>query len=76
MPPKTSRRRSERRGRPRADARLSMRLEGPPVDGTDTHVVTESQNISSSGVYCTSSRFLAPRSKIALRKLRLPVLSE
>ena len=66
MPPKTSRRRSERRGRPRADARLSMRLEGPPIDGTDPHVVTESQNISSSGVYCTSSRFLAPLSKIAL----------
>jgi hypothetical protein len=66
MPQKIRRRRSERRGRPRADARLSMRLEGAPVDGTDPHLVTESQNISSSGVYCTSSRFLAPLSKIAL----------
>jgi len=41
-----------------------MRVEGasdPPA-----HIVTESQNISSSGVYCTSSHYLAPLSKVAL----------
>ncbi len=65
MPSKTSRR-SERRRDIRVDARLSMRLEGPPEDGQLAHVVTESQNISASGVYCTSSHFMAPLSKIAL----------
>ena len=66
MPRKTRRSGSERRTRPRADAKLSMMLEVPPDDGTPQQVVTESQNISSSGVYCTSSHFLAPMSKVAL----------
>ena len=65
MPTKAARRRSERRRKPRADARLSMRVEGSH-DGEATQIVTESQNISASGVYCTSSRFLPPLSKIAL----------
>src|SRR2546422_5564482 len=65
MPSKTGRR-SERRQHPRVDARLSMRLEGVPDDGQIAQIVTESQNISSSGVYCTSSHFLAPLSKVAL----------
>lgn len=65
MPSKTSRR-SERRRDIRVDARLSMRLEGPPEDGQLAQVVTESQNISASGVYCTSSHFMSPLSKIAL----------
>jgi hypothetical protein len=65
MPQKRTRRKSERRDRPRADARLSMRVEGAP-DGDVAQIVTESQNISSSGVYCTSSHFLAPLSKVAL----------
>src|SRR5205085_1790377 len=56
---------SERRDTPRADARLSMRLEGSP-EGEPTQIVTESQNISASGVYCTSSHFLAPLSRVAL----------
>jgi hypothetical protein len=43
-----------------------MRLDGAPVEGPPAHIVTESQNISSSGVYCTSSHFLSPLSKIAL----------
>jgi hypothetical protein len=42
-----------------------MRLEGTP-DGQTAQIVTESQNISSSGVYCTCSHFLAPLSKVAL----------
>jgi len=66
MPQKSRRRGSERRTRPRADAKLSMMVEVPPDDGTPQQVVTESQNISSSGVYCTSSHFLAPMSKVAL----------
>ena len=65
MPSKTGRR-SERRQDPRVDARLSMRLEGVPDDGQLAQIVTESQNISASGVYCTSSHFLSPLSKIAL----------
>ena len=65
MPSKTGRR-SERRQHPRVDARLSMRLEGVPDDGQFAQIVTESQNISASGVYCTSSHFLSPLSKVAL----------
>ncbi len=59
MPSKPARRRSERRRLPRAEARLSMRVEGVH-EGSSAQVVTESQNISASGVYCTSSHFLAP----------------
>lgn len=58
-------RRTERRGSARADARLSMRVEGPP-EGAPAQIVTESQNISSSGVYCMSDHYLAPLSKVAL----------
>ena len=65
MPQKQTKRRDERRRRPRADARLSMRLEGA-ADGQAARIVTESQNISASGVYCMSSRYLAPLSKVAL----------
>ena len=66
MPPKKTSRRSERRRSLRADARLSMRVEGHHDDGDSTQVVTESQNISASGVYCTSTHFLAPLSKVLL----------
>lgn len=65
MARKRSTRRSERRGAQRADARLSMRVEGTH-EGDAAHVVTESQNISASGVYCTSSHFLPPLSKVDL----------
>lgn len=65
MPSKPARRRSERRRLPRAEARLSMRVEGVH-EGSSAQVVTESQNISASGVYCTSSHFLAPLSKVQL----------
>ncbi len=66
MPPKKTSRRSERRKNLRADARLSMRVEGHHREGDSTQVVTESQNISASGVYCTSTHFLAPLSKVLL----------
>jgi hypothetical protein len=65
MPQKRTRRRSERRNRPRADARLSMRVE-EAREGQAAHFVTESQNISASGVYCTSTHYMAPLSKVAL----------
>jgi len=65
MKRKTTRRRTERRNKPRADARLSMRVEGV-TDGESGQIVTESQNISASGVYCTSSHYLAPFSKVGL----------
>jgi len=65
-PKKAVRRGTERRETPRADARLSMRLEGERDDGARAQIVTESQNISCSGVYCYSSHYLAPLSKVDL----------
>ena len=58
--------RAERREMQRADARLSMRLETPSDAEASAQIVTESQNISASGVYCHSGHYLAPLSKIAL----------
>ncbi len=58
--------RSTRRSSTRADARLSMRVESAPDDGERTQIVTESQNISASGVYCISPHYLAPASKVTL----------
>ena len=66
MPQKRASSRLERRNSARADANLSMRVEGRPTDGDLTLVETESQNISSSGVYCTSPHYLAPLSKVML----------
>jgi hypothetical protein len=42
-----------------------MRVEGPQ-DADLAQIVTESQNVSASGVYCTSSHYLAPLSKVGL----------
>jgi len=53
----------ERRGSERADARLSMRVEAGVTAGA-ARIVTESQNISASGVYCHASHYLAPLSKV------------
>ncbi len=66
MPPKKTVRRRERRRMSRADAQLSMRVEGGSSDGALTPIVTESRNISGSGVYCFSPHYLAPLSKVAL----------
>lgn len=63
---KKSARRRERRVSLRVDARLSMRVEGSPEGGATAQIVTESQNISASGVYCLSSHFLPPLSKVQL----------
>lgn len=59
-------RKKERRSSARVDARLSMRLKGERADGDLTQIVTESQNISASGVYCISPHYLAPLSKVNL----------
>src|SRR5262245_64647125 len=59
-------RRRERRRMSRADAQLSMRVEGGASDGAMMPIVTESRNISGSGVYCLSPHYLAPLSKVAL----------
>ena len=66
MPRKRGTSNVERRTSARASAQLSMRVEGEPTDGELTQIVTESQNISSSGVYCSSPHYLAPLSKVAL----------
>jgi len=55
----------ERRGSERADARLSMRVEAGATAGA-ARIVTESQNISASGVYCHASHYLAPLSKVQI----------
>jgi c-di-GMP-binding flagellar brake protein YcgR len=74
MPQKRSTRKKERRKSERVDARLSMRLKGARADGDLTQIVTESQNISASGVYCLSPHYLAPLSKVDLAMVlpRLP----
>jgi c-di-GMP-binding flagellar brake protein YcgR len=63
---KRNTRKKERRMSTRVDARLSMRLKGARPDGDLTQIVTESQNISASGVYCLSPHYLAPLSKVDL----------
>ena len=63
---KRSGRRLERRRTTRADAKLSMRVESSAVEGERTQIVTETQNISASGVDCTSLHYLAPASKVEL----------
>ncbi len=64
MAQKRTTRRSERRRTPRADARLSMRVDDSQSAGSQ--IVTESQNISASGIYCQCTEYFAPASKVAL----------
>ena len=66
MATKKASRRAERRRATRVDAKLSMRVEPGAMDGDTPQIVTESQNISGSGVYCRSDHYLAPLSKVAL----------
>jgi len=66
MAQKRNTRKKERRATTRVDARLSMRVKGARADGDLTQIVTESQNISASGVYCLSPHYLAPLSKVDL----------
>ena len=62
---KRASRKSERRRSTRVDAKLSMRVEGTH-DAGHAKIVTETQNISASGVYATSSHYLPPLSKVQL----------
>jgi c-di-GMP-binding flagellar brake protein YcgR len=64
MVKKKTTRRSERRRAPRADARLSMRVDPSQREGSQ--IVTESQNISASGIYCQCGEYFSPASKVAL----------
>lgn len=66
MAAKKTVRRRERRRLSRADAALSMRVEGGNADGGLVPIMTESRNISGSGVYCYSPHYMAPLSKVAL----------
>ncbi len=62
--PQTTTRRAERRESTRADAQLSMRLGA--TGSASPEIVTETQNISASGLYCLSPHYLAPLSKVDL----------
>lgn len=65
-----ARRADELRQHPRVEARLAMQLAEESL-GTSL-VTTESLNISRGGVYCESSEFLSPLSRVALTVV-LPV---
>jgi hypothetical protein len=56
----------ERRASARTDANLSMRLMGGRAEIALPEFVTETENVSSSGVYCFSPHYLAPLSKVGL----------
>jgi c-di-GMP-binding flagellar brake protein YcgR len=62
--PQAIHRRVERREDVRADAQLSMRLGA--LGSAAPEIVTETRNISASGLYCLSPHYLAPLSKVDL----------
>ena len=51
----------ERRRQPRIAERVVM-----AISDAGTELTTESQNLSTAGVYCTLDRFLSPMSKVQL----------
>lgn len=63
---KSTQRGMERRANARTDANLSMRLMGGRAETALPEFVTETENVSSSGVYCFSPHYLAPLSKVGL----------
>ena len=65
-----ARRADEQRQHPRVEARLAMQLAEESLG--QSLVTTESLNISRGGVYCESSEFLSPLSRVALTVV-LPV---
>ncbi len=65
-----ARRADEQRQHPRVEARLAMQLAEESL-GTSL-VTTETLNISRGGIYCESSEFLSPLSRVALTVV-LPV---
>jgi len=65
---------SERRGARRVDARLSVQVALPGADGASSLATLETINISTSGLYFRSERFLEPLTKLALElELEVPV---
>jgi hypothetical protein len=66
MPQSKHTQRMERRTSARTDANLSMRLMGARAETALPEFVTETENVSSSGVYCFSPHYLAPLSKVGL----------
>ena len=65
MPQSKHTQRMERRASARTDANLSMRLMGARAEALP-EFVTETETVSSSGVYCFSPHYLAPLSKVGL----------
>jgi hypothetical protein len=63
----------ERRGARRVDARLSLSISGAEAAGTGAARL-QTINISTSGAYIESDRFLEPMTKLALQ-LELPVVA-
>jgi hypothetical protein len=60
--------RNERRRAPRAPVNVEMELWGDAA-GDEGALVTESLNLSTEGVYCTSPKFIAPLTRVALTLL-------
>lgn len=64
---------SERRGARRVDAKLSVQVVLPGADGAPSTATLETINISTSGLYFRSDRFLEPLTKLALElELQVP----
>jgi hypothetical protein len=58
---------SEKRRQPRVDNNLPLKISTDDID-----LVTETKNISSSGVYCRVGKFLEPMTKLRIT-LMLPI---
>lgn len=52
----------ERRRAPRADERITL-----AITGADGVIQTETKNISASGAYCTTNKFIPPMTKLQVR---------
>ena len=53
---------NERRGAPRTSKRVTVSL-----TDSSAELVTETNNLSASGAYCTVNRFIAPMTKLTMR---------
>lgn len=65
---------SEKRRAQRVEARLNLEIQLPRADGSLEKASLQTINISSSGVYFRSDKFLEPMTKLAMRlDLSVPV---
>ena len=55
---------SERRKNPRVDHIIPLR-----ISSDDVEIVTETENLSCSGVYCRSNKFIEPMTKLKIHLL-------